>query len=508
MGLRNWLASAVKGFLYGETKDSPVGSMIVSAYGLSQPVRTPRRFDNLADQGYGQQPPVFRAINLIASACAGIPWVLYEKKGANRRGKEIDDHPLLTLMQSPNPTQGWGKFFEAYVAFYYIAGNSYIWANRAQNGKGLPLELWTLRPDRMRIKPDPKQFVGGYEYSVNGQTRDFDTREVLHTKTFAPLDDWYGLSPLAVAARAIDVRNAGGDWNLALLQNSGRVPGFFVTDGRLGDTEFERMRQELLDRYTGSRNVGLPGLLEQGLKWVANGMTPMDMDWSGLSLHEQREIALTIGVPSEMLADPEVKTYASYSEARAGFYTETVLPLMDILRDELNRFVVAMYGPTYWLDYNTEDIEALAPMRAARWQQVTTANFLTIDEKREAVGYGPLPGGIGKVVVINNTNATLQEVVDGSTGIGPGGNSKPQGTTLLLPAGDKPPANDTGGDNGDAPPTGGTPDGGMGSAVDVGEKSYDPLDDILAGKKVRLHPKAAAPRRPSRFQRRMQPVAS
>src|SRR5579875_127127 len=177
--------------IYGrmQRKADPVGQMIVSSYGLSQPVRTPRRFDTLAQEGYNGNAVVYRAINLIATGCAGIPWVLYQRKGPNRRGLEIDQHPLLDLMQKPNPTQGWGKFFEAYVAYLYIAGNSYVWANRPQK-TGAPLELWTLRPDRMRIVPDAKQFVGGYSYEVNGQTQPFAKEVVLHTKTFAPLDDW------------------------------------------------------------------------------------------------------------------------------------------------------------------------------------------------------------------------------------------------------------------------------------------------------------------------------
>lgn len=505
MGIKSWLASQVKGFLYGETKASPVGSMIVSAYGLNQPVRTPRRFDNLADAGYQQQPPIYRAINLIATACAGIPWVLYERQGTNRRGKEIDDHPLLTLMQRPNPNQGWGKFFESYVAFLYIAGNSYIWANRAQNGKGVPLELWTLRPDRMRIKPDPKQFVGGYLYGVNGQEQEFPTTQILHTKMFAPLDDWYGLSPLAVAARAIDVRNSGGDWNLALLQNSGRLPGFFTTKERLGDVQFERMREQLLDRYTGTRNIGLPGLLDGGdIGWLPSGMTPLDMDWGTLTIHEQREMALAIGVPSEMIGDTEVKTFANYGDARASFYTETVLNIMDLLRDDLNGFLTPMYGPNYWLDYNTEEIEALAPLRAARWTQVNTANFLTINEKREAVGYGKIPGG--DVIILTTNNATLDEVAGGDTGT-PTGSA--QGTLRALPAGNTAPPGNDASDGGDTPSvdTPPTPDGGMATAVDAGAKSHDPLDDLLAGRPVRF-PKAAAPRRPAHLQRRMQPATS
>src|SRR5215469_4986951 len=61
------------------TKADPAGPLIVASYGLAQPVRTPRRFDKLADEGYNQQPIVYRAINLIATAIAGISWRLYQK---------------------------------------------------------------------------------------------------------------------------------------------------------------------------------------------------------------------------------------------------------------------------------------------------------------------------------------------------------------------------------------------------------------------------------------------
>ena len=38
-------------------------------------------------------------------------------------------------------------------------------------------------------------------------------------------------------------------------------------------------------------------------------------------------------------------------------------------------------------------IDALAADRAALWQRVTAAPFLTLNEKREAVGYAPIEGG-------------------------------------------------------------------------------------------------------------------
>lgn len=509
------IGAALPGFT--STKADPTGALIVSSYGLSQPVRTPRRFDKLADEGYSQNPPVFRAINIIATAVAGIPWQLFSRKGVKGalfsgrkghtpHGQQIDTHPLLDLMQRPNPTQGWGKFIEAYTSYLYIAGNSYLWANQPKRG-GAPVELWTMRPDRMRIIPDAKQFVSGYTYEVNGQRIDFDVASMLHTKTFAALDDWYGMSPLVVAARAIDIRNSGGDWNLAMVQNSGRVPGFFVTTEKLGDTQFERMREQLIERYTGSRNVGIPGLLEEGLGWVEAGKTPRDMDWLNLSREQGRDIAMTLGVPSELLGDSTNKTFSNYSEARASLYTETVLPLMDIIRDELNRWLTPMFGSGIYLDYDREDIEALQEQRGRLYQWVGKAQFLTINEQRDILGYPQRPEG--DVIVVNINSATLDEVSDG-TAVHHVLPSVPLGGQPAKPAASGMPNEGSDTDEGaptpasnaaDAGSPGGTgvSDGGMASATDSAMKArsqpaqvYDPLDDLLAGKVIHFDPKAGS----------------
>jgi hypothetical protein len=43
----------------------------------------------------------------------------------------------------------------------------------------------------------------------------------------------------------------------------------------------------------------------------------------------------------------------------------------------------------------TDRIDALASDRAALWDRVSNAPFLTLNEKREAVGCGPVAAGIG-----------------------------------------------------------------------------------------------------------------
>src|SRR4029079_6726585 len=117
--------------------------------------------------------------------------------------------------------------------------------------------------------------VEGYDYRVDGRTTRISRETtgflpVLHASLFHPLDDYYGLSPIEAAARAVDVHNAGAEWSRALLDNAARPSGALVYKGPDGSPSltaehFARLKRELEDAYQGSANAGRPMVLEGGL---------------------------------------------------------------------------------------------------------------------------------------------------------------------------------------------------------------------------------------------------
>lgn len=484
----------------GGSLASPAGQVIVQAQHLSGPIHTPRRFETLAKEGYEGNVLVFRAINVISTSIAGIPLRAFKRKGTFGKGAEVDGHPLLDLLRKPSDDYAGPAFMDRWVSFLLISGNSYIQALRPMTRKGPPLQLEVLRPDRMRVVPGANGRVTGYEYAIGSTKLPLDKPDVLHAKTFSALDDWYGLSPIAVASRAVDIRNTGDDYNLSLLQNSGRPPGFFVAKDKLGDVQYNRMLSQLLDRYTGTRNAGTPGLLEQGMDWKASGLAPADMEWAGLSKEKGRDIAIALGVPPEMLGDASNKTYSNFKEGRASLYTETVLPLFDRLIAELNGWLPDMYdGTPVILAYDRNDIEALQEDRQQVWQRVNSSNHLTIDEKREATGYDPYKpdeAAPGAVILLPSTFARLEDIVAGTA----------KATTAEIAAD---PATDPATDPA-APPSPDGPNGGpngLSGPSSTPPSPADPLDDLDAPvapakrEPVRLSAFAGERRRPKALRR-------
>ena len=362
---------------------------VISVETLGRPVWTPRDYAALAEEGFKRNAVAYRAVRMIAEAAASVPWLLYD--GA----KEVTEHPLLDLLERPNPREAGADLMEAWYGFLQVSGNAYM---ECVELDGTPRELYALRPDRMKVIPGRQGWPEAWEYSVSGRTvtirsDEADRPPVMHMRLFNPLDDHYGLSPLEAAAYAVDIHNAAGAWNKALLDNAARPSGALVYKGaegarNLSDDQFDRLKRELAENYQGAANAGRPLLLEGGLDWTSMGLTPKEMDFVEAKRAAARDIALAMGVPPMLMGIPGDNTYSNYAEANRSFWRQTVLPLVGRTARMMSHWLGARYEGKLKLWYDADGVAALSTEREALWKRVGEADFLTDDEKREAVGYG------------------------------------------------------------------------------------------------------------------------
>jgi phage portal protein BeeE len=69
------------------------------------------------------------------------------------------------------------------------------------------------------------------------------------------------------------------------------------------------------------------------------------------------------------------------------------VPLAIRIRNNWNDRIVPTYGDDRYLDFDRDQIEVLKEHREKLWLRVDSSRELTINEKREAKGYEPKPGG-------------------------------------------------------------------------------------------------------------------
>jgi len=381
-----------------QEKASSVGSMVAYNH-LGRPVWTPRNYEALTVQGFRKNVIVYRCVNLIARGAASVPWRLYQGED------ELVKHPLLDLLQRPSVLQAGSAFIESTLGYLLLSGNSYIEFVRGSDHTALPKELYALRPDRIKVIPGFHGLPLGFEYSVDSKKQVIPAdpvtgeSDILHLKLFNPLNDWYGMSPIEAAACAIDQHNTVASHNLALLQNGGLPSGaLMVNQGKgpqnaLTSDQLDDLRLDLQKIVEGQKNAGRVMILEGDFKWQEMGLSPKDLDFIEGKLLSAREIAQAFNVPPMLVGVSGDSTFANYKEARFHLWEDTILPLLDYLADELNLRLGKQFGEDLRLSYDIDAIPALAPRREEAWAKVAKADFLTLNEKRKAVGYGPVENG-------------------------------------------------------------------------------------------------------------------
>jgi HK97 family phage portal protein len=363
-----------------------------------QPVWMDRDFGQFAQEAYIKNVVANRAMNIVAVAAASVNLKL-NMIGPKGTRREIKIHPALEILWQPNPGQALGEFFQALYQYRMISGNVFIQAVGPKDSP--PTELYLLRPDRMAVIAGKGTTPAGYRYTVGEKAVDFPVdritgrSRILHLKNFHPLNDWYGLSPVEAAAYSIDQHNQSGAWNQALLQNGARPSGALVVrpdaagGGALSEDQYNRVKNQIDEQFTGAANAGRPILLEGGLDWKEMSMTPKDMDFIEAKHSSARDIALAFGVPPQLLGIPGDNTYANLQEARLALWEQTVVPLVNCTADALNNWLMPMFDGNLELVADIDSISTLATRNQAMWDRVEKATFLTEDEKRAAVGYGP-----------------------------------------------------------------------------------------------------------------------
>ena len=143
----------------------------------------------------------------------------------------------------------------------------------------------------------------------------------------------------------------------------------------------------------GIQNAGRIVVMEGDYQWQEMGLSLKDLDFiEGKNLCA-REITQAFNVPPMLVGVPGDATFANYKEARYHLWEDTILPLLTHIADELTHWLLPNWGSGLRLSYNIDAIPALAQRREEAWSKISQANFLTLNEKRRAVGYEPVING-------------------------------------------------------------------------------------------------------------------
>ena len=351
---------------------------------------------------YIPNPFVHRAVQLIAEGGASIEWLYYiDKQNGERDELKPGQYVFQEELTRPSKWMPASKFRREVLTQLLLIGKCYVFRTAPITDKG-KYELHILDPDIVKLTP-PKRIGDPYYFTYQGEQYGEDS--VL----FIALGDRSKpVAPLSAAIQSALQNNMARQWNFSLLKNMGKAPAVLETDQQLTSDTIDKLKDQYRDETTGEKMGDRPLILTAGLKYKDIAHTPFEMDWLAGYRQSSRDIGVAMGVPSEMLGDPEVKTYASFQEASRSLYTKTIMPMVRELMDAF----AAWYSdqmPGLKILPNEDNIPELSENMNEKYNRVNSSTFLKIDEKRQATGWEPLEDKkLGNLVVLPGVMTTLE----------------------------------------------------------------------------------------------------
>lgn len=302
---------------------------------------------------YQQNTEVYSLIKKIIDITKSVPWIV-EQKMYDGSWKILKDTSVHELMSSPNVSKGysWNDIEEQMLVFLLCTGNAYVYGE-TQFGYSLVEELDILPSPFIRIEANQDFFLPEYKYrfQLGTNNRVIDKAQIAHIKFIRPAyssvrESLYGLSPIEVAARAIQVGNDRWEADANLLQNRGAIGMVTDKSAKPMTADDAKIAQEAFqERVAGPSKFGKIIVTNKDLNYIQMAMSSADLQLIEKGVVNLRSLCNVFGLDSSLFNDPENKTYSNRTEAEKSMFTNAIMPISDRIAEQLTRFICYNHFP-------------------------------------------------------------------------------------------------------------------------------------------------------------------
>ena len=319
-----------------------------------------------------------------------------QEAGMRAGGEPVGaEHPLQRLLNSPNPFWSRSDLWRATETYLSLWGSAFWGLERDDQG-GI-VEIWPLRPDKMRVIPDAKRYIRGFVYlGAGSELVPYLPEDVVWMRYFNPLDEYAGLSPIAPLRQSADMGMDALRANRKLLQNDS-TPGLIIELGGVPtDEEVSEFYARWESRFQGVEKSRRPALLSPGMKASNLGFSPRDMEYIESLRWSLEDVTRVYGVPKVMIGDLENTTFSNFNTARRLFWEDTVAAQLAFYSEALHQHLLPHFGDdSLTVEFDLSGVEALKESeenKAKRRSIYVKSGIMTVDEVRREMNLPPMNG--------------------------------------------------------------------------------------------------------------------
>lgn len=328
---------------------------------------------------------VYAAMALISNSIALMP--IQVKQIKENKRTIVENHKVAKLFY----TMLMSKFniIKQLVWDLLLKGNAYVYIKR--DNKGNPTNLVYLEPTDVTLNYDKLNGVVTYGISNHkGITKTAKQHDVLH---FArdTRDGIEGRGFIWFARNVIRVANFTEDSAEQFFKSGCNLTGMLSFSSRLTDQQKNNIRQAW-QQVHGAGGSGL--VITEG----DSTYQPISMNASDSQMLESREFNITeiarfFNISPILLGDLTRSGYSSIEMANIEFVTHTLLPIISMMQDEIDRKLLDNSDTLYCNIDEQVLLKGDKNTMASYLQTLVNAGIMTINEARYVLDLNPVDGG-------------------------------------------------------------------------------------------------------------------
>ena len=361
-----------------------------------------------AQRLYQTQENLRAVVDYLSNSIAQLPLKVYTRDAETDRKRDRDSQAALTLWR-PNEDQTEYEFIRALVTEYFVFGAVYVWVLPDEGASGKQLRIipteWIIQANGANSYAPASIRI----CTKNGGTAvDVPRSEFVQFRTYSAGNPGGYLSPISALRQTLEEQIQAGKFRRQLWASSGRLNAQIV---RPKDVEpfDEESRKRFIDAFreswgAGGSKAGSIPLMEDGMEIKPFQTSFKEQQWQESVTLSREAVAAAYGVNPSLIWHTGTQTYASAKDNARALYADCLGPVIQMLQQRVNSFLLPMIGgtPDTYVEFDlTEKLKGSFEERASILQASVGGPWLTRNEARADNNLPPVEGGDELIVPLN-----------------------------------------------------------------------------------------------------------
>ena len=337
-------------------------------------------------------PAVYNAGKIYADSISSLPIHVIKDDGTTK--EKQPQHPVSKIVsREPNNLMTSFVYRQITIPHILFWGNGFSLIEFEKGNSKRPKSILPIHPNRGIL---------WYEISLDGgATMMVDQTNMLHFRGLG--DDVMGSSVIDVAAANLGLGKAAEDYGSRFFGQGASMTGVLSTDNALSDKAFTNLKNSFNENSAGLANAHKPLILEEGMRYTPTSIPPNAAQFLETRQFSVVDVARWFNLPPHKLKDLTRATFSNIEEQSLEFVTESLLPMIVMMEQELNRKLLRESEKgTFYIKMNLDGIlRGDIKTRTEAYKNLMIVGAISPNEIRQKEEMNPYKGGDSKFMQMN-----------------------------------------------------------------------------------------------------------